>query len=809
MVQAVILFLVLLWSGVCEAAPMQPPEPAMGVTAESGGTRVRVWAPHATSVSVIGDFNNWKAMGTEKLAPEGNTGIWSTLLKRSIPKHGGYRFLINGDLQRRDPYARSTAPDGGMSLFYNPGAFNWTGDRAPVYALDELVIYEMHIGAFNDANPADGRGATFEDATKRLDYLNELGVNVVQLMPVHEFSGAHSWGYNPSDLFSVEQAYGGPDAFKAFVKECHRRGLAVHVDIVHNHYDQEKASVLQFDGTGQPHGGGIYFYNDAERAQTPWGPRPDFDEKMVRRFIRDNAMMWLEEYRVDGFRWDSTVNIRAYNNGRTPLPAGAKMLEDINNEIKKRHTNVFSIAEDSLDIGNFHASWDYDFHNTVMPEFKKRDADRDLRPIQRVLTSRPTMGRVIYVDNHDEAGKLNGQTRFASDVDPDNPGSVRARQLSGLAAALVMTTPGIPLMLMGNEFLQPGSFHENQPLDWSRRQKFSGLVDLNRDLIHLRRNLGGAGNALKGAGIDIQIADHTKKILAYWRWHERSPSDRMVIAMNFSGQVQTNISLLFPSDGLWVPRINSDWTRYGGDTRENTAPFRLSGGTLRLNVTLAPYSVQIFSVKGTGDATPRPSWETPRPERDTAPAAPPAPPVRVENVQFDSIALMGLDPTNRPLSWPLKQIGPVHWEGFVQFHALNDGALWLSANADGKTYWGQAYDTLDRIPYHTKADRMGSDMQIGIPLDGTYRVRFNAQTRDFLMESAPNAQPSTTAAPMADELRTWTDLRGNTIAAKLIEVRETTIVLQKANGVSAEVPLNALIPEDQDVARKQATRQTP
>lgn len=794
--------LILLLATATRATQAQPADPPLGVTATPDGTRVRVWAPNAQSVELIGDFNNWKAMGTAKLSREGNSGIWSTTLKRSIPK-GGYRFLINGELQRRDPYARETTPDGKASLFYKSDGFDWGNDKAPAFALDDLIIYELHVGAFFAPDAHNGKLGTFADAIKRLDYLKDLGVNVVQLMPVHEFRGSHSWGYNPSDVFSVEQAYGGADGLKQFVKEAHRRGLAVHLDIVHNHYDSVTSALLQFDGTGDRKDGGIYFYDKPGLAQTPWGPRPRFDEKMVRRYIRDNAMMWLEEYRIDGFRWDSTVNIRAYNDGRDQIPAGAKMLEDINAEIKKRFPGVFSIAEDSLGIGNFHASWDYGFHNTVMPQFARADNERDLRVIERAMSAKPSMQRVIYLDNHDEAGKLNGMTRFANDVDPTNPGSVKARRLSGLGAVLTLTTPGTPLLFMGNEFLETGAFHEDKVLDWSKRQKFDGLVSLNRDLIHLRRDLDGAGIALKGGGLNFQLIDDAKKLLVYWRWNEKAPSERMVIAMNLSDQPLKDISVLFPGDGPWITKINTDWLRYGGDTREDNQPVSFRGGTRRLSVTLPPYSAQIFALKSPRSSTQPTATETLLAEaRATAP--PPAP-VVVENVDFNSITLMRWSLDAPPQAWPLKKVGPVLWDGYARFDHVQNGGLWLSANADGETYWGQAYDSLNRMPYQTKMDRPGSDIQILTGLDGIYRVRFNAQTRAFRIEPASTNATKDATVAQTEQIRIWTDARGKTVEAKLIAVKEASVLLENARGAVIEVPLTALSPADQTYAKEHLT----
>jgi 1,4-alpha-glucan branching enzyme len=158
---------------------------------------------------------------------------------------------------------------------------------------------------------------------------------------------------------------------------------------------------------------------------------------MVRRFVKDNALMWLGEYRVDGFRWDSTVNIRAYDMGNKPLPAGQQMLDEVNAAIRDAFPRRLSIAEDSLNIGTFDGSWDYDFHHSVMGELKaKDDADRRISSIGNTIASRPEMRRVIYVDNHDEAGKLNGQSRIANDAAPSDPSGDLARRISGLGRAV-------------------------------------------------------------------------------------------------------------------------------------------------------------------------------------------------------------------------------------------------------------------------------------------------------------------------------------------------------------------------------------
>jgi 1,4-alpha-glucan branching enzyme len=131
---------------------------------------------------------------------------------------------------------------------------------------NELVIYEMHVGTFHVKD--EGRGGTFDTAIEKLPYLRELGINAVELMPVAEFSGDFSWGYNPAHPFAVESIYGGPDGLKRFIKAAHQHGIAVIVDVVYNHLGPSDLSLWQFDGWHENGKGGIYFYND-HRSHTP------------------------------------------------------------------------------------------------------------------------------------------------------------------------------------------------------------------------------------------------------------------------------------------------------------------------------------------------------------------------------------------------------------------------------------------------------------------------------------------------------------------------------------------------------------
>jgi len=171
-------------------------------------------------------------------------------------------------------------------------------------------------------------------------------------MPVIEFAGGQSWGYNPSCVFAVESDYGGPLGLKRFVKEVHRAGFGVILDVVYNHFGPSELDLWQFDGWSENGQGGIYFYNDW-RAETPWGAtRPDYGRNEVRQFIRDNALMWLDEYHVDGLRLDMSLYMRSVRGDGDPggnLPDGWSLIQWINQEVHERFPGHLMIAEDLHD----------------------------------------------------------------------------------------------------------------------------------------------------------------------------------------------------------------------------------------------------------------------------------------------------------------------------------------------------------------------------------------------------------------------------------------------------------------------------
>jgi 1,4-alpha-glucan branching enzyme len=241
------------------------------------GVTFRVWSPNAVGIAAAGEFNNWSTTANP-LTKNPADHVWSTTVPGARPGHA-YKYVITmpdgSELWRKDPRAREVRTLSGGSqaaVVYDKDAFVWEDEGFEPPFPNEIVMYELHVGTFHDPRPDDGEPATFYDAAQGLDDLHDLGVNMIALMPVSEFNGRHSWGYNPIALFAIEQAYGGPDAFKHFVNEAHKRGIAVQVDVVHNHYGDLAApgasDLENFDG-GNP-----YFITGRTRPRAPGSGGP-------------------------------------------------------------------------------------------------------------------------------------------------------------------------------------------------------------------------------------------------------------------------------------------------------------------------------------------------------------------------------------------------------------------------------------------------------------------------------------------------------------------------------------------------------
>ena len=562
----------------------------MGAIPYGSGVTFRVWAPFATSVSVRGTFNSW---GQTPLVSESN-GNWSVDVNGAAVGQE-YKYYLNGTTYKRDPRARSVTSSAGNSIIYDPNAFDWGASSNPAPARNDLVLYQMHVGTFEGGSVPQ----TFDDAIAKLDHVQSLGVNAIKLMPINEFPGGLSWGYNPADLFAVENEYGGPDALKRFVKACHERGIEVFFDVVHNHYGPTDLAIWQFDGWSQNGFGGIYFYND-DRAYTPWGStRPDFGRPEVYSFIRDQIAMFVQEYRAGGFRWDSVYNI--INTDLGANQQGEYLLRDINWELSQNSPNVVRGAEDNaFDYSmNFENQWDvayrWDLHGQIVAA---TDADRNMGTVAGLLANWPGLHRVVFSEAHDYIARNNNRSRIPSEVDPSNPFSIWARKRGLLAAGIVMTTPGIPMLFQGQEMNETNAFHDDMPLHWTLTNTYAGIVRAYGDLVHARRNLYGGMQGLKGSGINVHHIDNNNKVVAYIRWDAGGQTDDAVVVANFAATKWTNGNYLveFPSEGTWYRHFNSDAQDYQSDFDDiGSAQVLASGTPPKAAVDMGMYSLQIYS----------------------------------------------------------------------------------------------------------------------------------------------------------------------------------------------------------------------
>ena len=584
----------------------------LGTTLSRNGVAFRVWAPHATQVSVIGTFNGWDG-SAHPMQPEG-LGYWAAEVEGAkVGDQYKYQLVTSaGVIKRIDPYAREVTNSVGNAIIHDP-EFDWADDDFSISPWNQLIIYELHVGTFNDDDPF--LPGQFITITARLEHLKRLGVNAIQIMPVGQFAGMRSWGYNPSHLFAVDSDYGGSLGLKRFIKRAHQAGIAVILDVVYNHFGPSDLDLWQFDGWSENGKGGIYFYND-DRAITPWGEtRPDYGRGQVRQFILDNVRMWLDEYHVDGLRFDSTFYIRNFGeNGSQELPDGWSMLQAINEVVSHSWPGRITIAEDlqsnhwiTKDVGaggaGFASQWDPHFVRPIRDAvIAARDQDRSLSSIRDAILYRyndDAFERVIYSESHDDVA--NGQSRIPQEVDSSDPTGWFAQKRSTMAAAMVFTAPGIPMLFQGQEFLEGGWFRDSIPVDWDHKKTFRGIVRLYRDLIQLRLNRQGISQGLCGQFTQVYHLNEKRKLLAFHRWDCGGPGDDVVVIANFLHEAQADYKLGMPAKGHWQVRFNSDWHGYseifGGHPSQDIEAVcgDRDGLPFHGTVAIAPYSVLIYS----------------------------------------------------------------------------------------------------------------------------------------------------------------------------------------------------------------------
>ena len=578
----------------------------VGTIITRSGASFRVWAPFADKVSVIGSFNNWVPTNLESE----QDGYWFVFINGVIPGQE-YKFLIsNGDdtLIRNDPRALHFTTSAGTSVVSNNKPI--IEDNYDRIAIEQQIIYEVHVGTFSRKDPAIN--GSFSDLIGKLDYIKDLGVNMIELMPINSMLMDRGWGYAIDYIFAVESLYGGNYGLKQLIIEAHSRGIGIILDVVYNHFGPDSnLDLWNFDGWHKEGYGGVYFYNDW-RAETPWGlTRPDFGRLEVIQYILDNVKMWTHDFHIDGLRVDSTIyirNVKGFNNDpEHDLAEGWYLLQKINSLAKKINPSIITIAEDvagnehiikDLSEGGagFSTQWDLSFPRALKDALKTNDPLKvDIRAVTELLTKQfngYALGRVIYSDSHDSAA--NGSARMVEVISPGKPDSLFARQQSLIAATLIMTAPGIPMLFQGQEIMQGGSFNDWQGLDWTKVNKHLGIIEAYKHLINLRKNTHHVSGGLVGGNIKIIQSDNDNKILVYHRWKDGGVGDDVVVIINFTKLSHDNYIVKLPRDGLWQLRFNSTWDGYSKDfINIDPGPVLVSNGAATIKIPSS--SALIFS----------------------------------------------------------------------------------------------------------------------------------------------------------------------------------------------------------------------
>jgi 1,4-alpha-glucan branching enzyme len=588
----------------------------------SGARRFSVWAPNARAASVVlfqndplnieGDSTSNDAPGSADrpvgmpvgmVAAEG--GWWHAEIN-AVPYGTEYLFrleLADGSVvDRIDPRARQVTDSVGRSVVLDE-RFDWDDDDFVAAPRNEWVIYELHPGTF---------GGDLHAVVDKLDHLVDLGITAIEIMPVAEFAGDTSWGYNPSLPFAVESSYGGPDAMRRLVNAAHQRGIAVIADVVYNHLGPSDLDLWRFDGWYENDGGGIYFFNDW-RAETPWGAtRPDYGRQEVRDYLVDNARMWIGEYHCDGLRLDSTINIRnGHGQGGSygELPEGAEFLRELSRRIHGEFPAAVLIAEDlqrepavtaHVDDGGlgFDLQWSSAFVHPVREALEQLDdAARDLEEVAEAVSGAVEgERRVIYTESHDEVA--NGRTRVPAEIDPDSPRSLWAYRRAALGAVLTMTSIGTPMIFQGQEWGDEDWFDDAEALQWSRRDERPGTVALWRDLIKLRTGADDRASGLRGDQTRTMILDD--ELLVHWRWGIGGAENATVVITNFTAN-ERQVSVPVPASGTWHVILATDWSGYdesGTDVvspQVDTGPELPEDGSFIVPLNIPPYGAALLA----------------------------------------------------------------------------------------------------------------------------------------------------------------------------------------------------------------------
>ena len=466
-----------------------------------GQVRFRLWAPAAHEVELM---LHQEAGGPQALKMGAQPGGWFELVTREARAGSRYRYRIDGKNEVPDPASRRNPDDiHGPSEVIDPAAFDWDDDAWRGRPWHEAVVYELHVGTFSPEG-------TFAGVEKKLDHLVELGVTAIELMPIADFPGKRGWGYDGVLQFAPESAYGSPEELKSLIAAAHRRGLAVMLDVVYNHFG--------------PEGNYLHVYAKeffTDKHQTPWGAAINFDSpgsRNVRDFYIHNTLYWLEEYRFDGLRFDA---VHAIIDDSEPTMGQPNILTEIARAARNgpgRERDIFLVLENGANQARFlgkpgakdtfDAQWNDDVHHCLhtlltgeTDGYYEDYVENPFAMLCRCLAEGfgyqgqnsahlggprgepsghlPPTAFVNFLQNHDQIGNR----AFGERVNA----IARSEEALRAGYAVLLLAPSPPMLFMGEEWEAPQPFpyfcdfepdlaakvREGRKREFSRFEKFS------------------------------------------------------------------------------------------------------------------------------------------------------------------------------------------------------------------------------------------------------------------------------------------------------------------------------------------------
>ncbi len=595
------------------------------------GVHFAVWAPSAEGISVIGDFNEWKADATP-MKPIAGSGIWATFVP-GLKEGATYKYFVKGAngyrAEKSDPFgfASEERPKTASVVWemnkYKWNDKKWMETRGSKNGLEAPIsIYEMHPGSWMRVPEENNRWLTYRELADKLSkYLKEMNFTHVELMPLAEHPLDLSWGYQVVGYFAPTSRFGNPDDFAYFVDVMHQNGIGVIIDWVPSHYPKDGHGLGNFDGTH------LYEHSDERQGEhKEWGTYVfNYGRYEVSNFLISNALFWLEKYHIDGLRVDAVASMLYLDYGRKdgewlPNQYGGRenieainFLKRLNERVYLEHPDVLVVAEEStawpqvskptyLGGLGFGLKWDMGWMHDTLQYMQNEPIHRKYH--HNKLTFR---GLYAYSENfvlalsHDEV--VYGKKSLISKMPGDDwQKFANLRLLFGY----MYTITGKKLIFMGGEFGQFNEWYHEASLDWHLLDNplNHGLQAWMKDLNKVYKEEKALYELDKdGNGFEwIDCTDYEQSIFTYMR-NAKDPKNNLVVACNFTPVPRHNYMIGVPHGGYWKEILNSDAVVYGGSGQGNlggieASPVSFHGRRNALVMTLPPLSMVVFKSQG-------------------------------------------------------------------------------------------------------------------------------------------------------------------------------------------------------------------